>query len=296
MSTLAAIEPKRLLRIPGLLALPAYLMGGGGILALAVFAASMVQLQPLIGVATVFACGLAGMFWLYGLRGFTILEPNQAVVGLFFGSYAGTYQSAGFHYLNPFLSQFRASLRVQTFETPHLKVNELGGRPIMIGAVVTWAVTEPEAALLSVQDFQSFLKNRTEIALREVAAAHPYESDDEHRDCLRGNTANISAELKKRLGPYATQAGLDIQDITITQLAYAPEIAGIMLVKQQAESLLAARRVIVEGAVRIASDAIKQLEAEGLPIPEAERGRALVNLLTVLASDRGTQPTVSVDG
>mgnify|MGYP001593801631 CR=1 FL=1 len=289
------IEPRRIVRLPGLLVLPLYLGLGLGIGAGGIFSAGMAQFEAILGVAGILGTGLAGLAWLYGLKGFTILEPNQAVIGLFFGSYSGTYSRDGFHYFNPFLSQRRLSLRTQTFETPHLKVNEAGGRPIEIGAVVTWAVEEPEKALLAVEDYFGFLKNRVEVGLREVAAKYPYESDTGD-DCLRGHQVNISAELKLRIAPFAAQAGILVADIAITQLAYAPEIAGIMLVRQQAESLLAARRVIVEGAVSIAGEAIKKLEEQGHTIPEGERGRAIVNLLTVLASDRGTQPTVNVSG
>ncbi len=148
-------------------------------------------------------------------------------------------------------------------------------------------------------DLASSLNNLSnilsEVGRREVAAKYPYEADTGD-DCLRGHQVNISAELKLRIAPFAAQAGILVADIAITQLAYAPEIAGIMLVRQQAESLLAARRVIVEGAVSIAGEAIKKLEEQGHTIPEGERGRAIVNLLTVLASDRGTQPTVNVSG
>jgi regulator of protease activity HflC (stomatin/prohibitin superfamily) len=287
------IERRGVLRIPGLLALVGLLAYAGAICAAMIVGVGMANVQPLAGVFAVGVGGVGSVFGLFLLRGLTILEPNQAAVCLFFGKYSGTLDRDGFHYINPLLSARKANLRMQTFESPHLKVNEKGGRPIEIGAVVTWAVTEPETALLSVDDYATYLRNRTEVVLREVAASHPYEAED-GADCLRGNTTTVSGELKSRLAPMAAKAGLSIEDIMITQLAYAPEIAGSMLIKQQAESLLAARRVIVEGAVQIAGEAIAQLQAQGHTLSEAERGRALVNLLTVLASDRGTQPTVNV--
>lgn len=292
---IADLEPRSLLRLPGLVVLPLYLGLGLGLAAAAVFCISMAQVQPFLGIGGFGGCAFGGLAWFWGLKGFTILEPNQAVIGLFFGSYSGTYSRDGFHYFNPLISQTKLSLRTQTFETPHLKVNEAGGRPIEIGAVVTWAIDVPEKALLAVENYSDFLKNRVEVGLREVASKYPYESDTGD-DCLRGHQDHVSVELKSRIAPFAAQAGILISDIAITQLAYAPEIAGIMLVKQQAESLLAARRVIVEGAVSIAGDAIKKLAEQGHTIPESERGRAIVNLLTVLASDRGTQPTVNVSG
>ncbi len=288
------IQRRPLRRLPGLLVL--ILLVGVTLVTppLAILTVSWAaRIHPIASVTLGALWSVVGILIAVGYGGFRILEPNQAAVGLLFGRYVGTLDTDGWSWINPLVKTTKVSLRLTTFETPHLKVNEAGGRPIEIGAVVTWAVAEPEVALLACDNFATFLRNRTEVALRKVAASHPYEAD-EGQDCLRGNTASVGAELASHLTEEAKSAGVVVRDVTITHLAYAPEIAGIMLVRQQAESLLSARRVIVEGAVRIASDAIRQLEAEGHAISDADKGRTLSNLLTVLASDRGTAPVVQV--
>ena len=225
------------------------------------------------------------------------VQPNQAVALTLFGKYVGSTRTPGLRWTNPLLHPAKISLRVRNFESGVLKVNDLKGSPVEIAAVVVWQVADSAQALFSVDDYQDFVKTQSEAAIRQMASSYPYDSgenDSPDEITLRGHASEISEHLQKELNERLTHAGVDVVETRITHLAYAPEIAGAMLQRQQASAIIAARRLIVEGAVGMVEMALRKLEETGSITLDEERRAAMVsNLMVVLCSDRATQPVVN---
>ncbi len=234
-----------------------------------------------------------GVLWLFLLGGFFQVQPNEARVLQLFGRYAGSVREPGLRWTNPFYSKRALSLRVRNFDSDKLKVNDADGNPIEIAAVVVWQVVESYEAVFEVQDYESFLKIQSESALRHLAQNYAYDSHDE-RPSLRSHGEEVNQHLREQIQARLEKAGLKVIEARISHLAYAPEIAQVMLQRQQANAIVAARERIVEGAVGMAQMALKRLEADGVVELDPERKAAIVaNLLVVLCGDRATQPVVN---
>ncbi|MFA0924225.1 SPFH domain-containing protein [Xanthomonas fragariae] len=232
-----------------------------------------------------------GIFMLAGLY---TLEPNQAAVLSLFGKYVGTVKDPGLRWNSPFYAKRRVSQRVRNFESGRLKVNELDGSPIEIAAVIVWQVLDASEAVYNVDDYESFVHIQSEAALRAMATSYPYDQHKDDQISLRSHPVEISEQLKRHLDERLTQAGVDVIEARISHLAYAPEIAQAMLQRQQANAVIAARTRIVAGAVGMVEMALAELQKNGVVQLDEERKAHMVsNLLTVLCSDRGTQPVVN---
>ena len=263
----------------------------------------------LVGTVSVFirelAAGLgpAPLFWalllliaLIGicLRGFFIVNPNEAKVMLLFGRYSGTVKADGFHWANPLFWRRKISLRVRNFESSKIKVNDLEGNPIEIAAVVVWRVVETAEALFEVQDYEHYVKVQSEAAVRNLSTQYPYDAHLEGHKSLRGNTQEIAEQLKTEVQERLAKAGVEVLEARINHLAYAPEIASAMLQRQQAGAIIAARQRIVEGAVGMVEMALELLSSRAVVELDNERKAAMVsNLLVVLCGDRNTQPVIN---
>ena len=194
-------------------------------------------------------CFLLGLGTLISFNGFFTNEPNQATVITFFGRYVGTVRDTGYFWTNPLASKRFISLRIRNFDSEKLKVNDAGGSPIEIATVVVWRVQDTARAIFDVEDYEEFLELQTETALRHLAAQYHYDTDAPNALSLRSNPDEIAEALSRELTARLSHAGLDILEARLSHLAYAPEIAGAMLQRQQASAIIAARSQIVQGAV-----------------------------------------------
>ena len=228
------------------------------------------------------------------LGGFFTVYPNEAKVLTLFGKYAGSVKNDGFHWANPFLTKRRLSLRVRNFESAQSKVNDLEGNPIEIAAIVVWRVVETAEACFEVDDYEHYVKVQSEAAVRNLATQYPYDAHIDGHKSLRGNTAEIAAQLKVEVQERLSKAGVEALEARINHLAYAPEIASAMLQRQQAGAIIAARQRIVEGAVGMVEMALEALSRREIVSLDNERKAAMVsNLLVVLCGDRNTQPVIN---
>ncbi len=229
-------------------------------------------------------------------RGLYVIEPNEAIIQMFFGSYVGTDKQDGYRWTIPFFKRTRASLRVQDFETEMIKVNDLKGNPIQISAIVIWRIKDTYAAYFDVEDFGKFLTRQSVAALRGLAMKYPYEAS-EGAHSLITHTEEVAENLKIEIQEKLDQAGIEIMESRINHLSYAREIAAAMLQRQQASAIISARTEIVEGAVGMVEMAINQLETKEIVSFTPEDKRKLVtNLLVVLCSEQGTQPIIEAGG
>ena len=238
---------------------------------------------------------LAFVLGVIALRGLTTISPGQAKVLQFFGRYAGTVRQAGLRWVNPFTSRRMVSTRIRNHESEVLKVNDLDGNPIEIAAVVVWQVEDTARAVFEVDSFVEFVQTQAETAIRHIATTYPY---DDHREdsslSLRGNAQEITEKLSAEIAVRVQAAGVHVVESRLTHLAYAPEIAGAMLQRQQAGAVVAARGRIVEGAVGMVEMALARLSERDIVELDEERKAAMVsNLLVVLCGDRATQPVVN---
>lgn len=226
--------------------------------------------------------------------GLYMVQPNQAAVLNLFGKYVGTVKDNGLRWNNPFFTKRKVSQRVRNFESGKLKVNELDGSPIEIAAVIVWQVVDASEAVYNVDDYESFVHIQSESALRAMATSYPYDQHTDGQLALRSHAAEISQHLKDELAERLADAGVQVLDARISHLAYAPEIAQAMLQRQQASAVIAARTQIVAGAVGMVEMALLELQKNAVVELDEERKAQMVgNLLTVLCSDRGTQPVVN---
>ena len=237
---------------------------------------------------------LTGFIELFMLAGLFMVQPNNAVVLQLFGRYVGTTRDEGLRWANPFLSKRAVSLRVRNFESNKLKVNELDGSPIEIASVVVWQVVDSAEALFLVDDYENFVHVQSESALRQMATTYPYDLHGDIKIALRSHSKEISQHLQEEIQERLSQAGVKVIEARISHLAYAAEIASVMLRRQQANAVIAARTLIVEGAVSMVELALDQLSKRGVVHLDEERKAAMVsNLLVVLCSDNDAQPVVN---
>ncbi|MBS7576036.1 MULTISPECIES: SPFH domain-containing protein [unclassified Enterococcus] len=230
------------------------------------------------------------------LTSMTVVSPNQAKVLTFFGKYLGTIRSNGLFMTVPLTNKRVISLKVRNFSTNTLKVNDIDGNPIDIAAVVVFKVVNTAKALFDVDYYDSFVEIQSETAVRHVATKYPYDSNDDAEITLRSNVEDISKELSQELQERLEVAGVEVIDVRISHLAYATEIAGAMLQKQQAKAVLSARQLIVEGAVSMTQSAIEQMENSGkLELSPDAKVQLVNNLLVSIISDKGAQPIISTD-
>lgn len=232
--------------------------------------------------------------------GFVIVNPNGSSVLTLFGAYKGTIRKNGFFWVNPFFKKQKISLRARNLDTPPIKVNDSLGNPIKIGAVVVWKVRETFKAAFDVDDYQNFVNIQSEAAIRKLAGAYPYDDlEDEHNGetnhlTLRSGGAEIDEQLEDALTKCLEIAGIEVIEARISYLAYSEEIASAMLQRQQATAIIAARKKIVEGAVGMVDDALKQLsDAKIVDLDEEKKAAMVTNLLVVLCSDKATNPIVN---
>jgi regulator of protease activity HflC (stomatin/prohibitin superfamily) len=234
------------------------------------------------------------VFAVFLLAGLFVVNPNEAKVLQFFGSYVGTAKQPGMRWANPLYTKRRLSQRVRNFESSHLKVNDNEGNPIEIAAVVVWRVVETAEAVFEVDDYNNYVKVQSEAALRNLATSYTYDSHDDAQMSLRGHTTEVAEHLKKEIQDRLMRAGVEVMEARISHLAYAPEIAQAMLQRQQAGAIIAARQRIVEGAVGMVEMALDMLSRRDIVTLDNERKAAMVsNLLVVLCSERATQPIVN---
>jgi regulator of protease activity HflC (stomatin/prohibitin superfamily) len=246
------------------------------------------------GVLVVIAGGLCVPAAALCFRALVLVNPNQSKVVLLFGKYRGTLREDGFYAVNPFTVRRPVSLRAHNFNSDKLKVNDLRGNPIEIGAVIVWRVRDTAQAAFDVEDFSSYVTVQTESALRHLASQHPYDTPHEQETSLRGSSEAINAELQQELTQRLAMAGIEVLEARLSHLAYAPEIAGAMLQRQQAEAIIDARKRIVDGAVGMVHMALEMLRAqEVVELDEERKAQMVSNLLVVLCSERGTQPVVN---
>lgn len=247
---------------------------------LAVVVASLVVLAALVS-------------WL----GLYTLQPNEAAILTLFGAYRGTDRSEGLRWANPLLIKRKISLRSRNLNAPTLKVNDKRGNPVEISAAVVWRVRDTAKAVFEVDDYERYVGIQAEAALRHLANLYNYDEGEDlgvHEITLRGGLDEVGQAMKTELQARFAEAGVEVLDAKLTHLAYAPEIAQVMLRRQQAEAIISARSKIVQGAVSMVELALKALSEREIVVLDDERKAAMVsNLLVVLCSDKETQPIIN---
>ena len=247
--------------------------------------------------------------------GFSMLEPNEAKVMTFFGKYVGTFRKNGFYWINPFMSAKNVSLRARNLNAEPIKVNDKSGNPIMIGLVLVWRLRDTYKAIFDIDTavssteqatgsaaarmnkFEKFVAVQSDSALREVAGMYAYDGDDDNEVTLRDGSDEINQKLKAKLNERLAMAGMEAVEARINYLAYAPEIAAVMLRRQQAAAIIAAREKIVEGAVSMVKMALDKLEeGQVVQLSEDKKASMVGNLLVVLCGDEPAQPVVNSGG
>ena len=237
---------------------------------------------------------VVGFVSFFLLLGFFMVNPNEARVLQLFGSYQGTVKTPGLRWASPLMSKQRISQRVRNFDSERLKVNDAGGNPIEIAAVVVWKVVDTAEAMFEVDNFEHFVRVQTEAAVRKLASHYPYDSHDESVLSLRGNSTEINDHLRNEIQDRLAKAGVEVVEARLSHLAYAPEIAQAMLQRQQAAAIIAARQLIVQGTVGMVENALELLAKNNVVTLDEERKASMVsNLLVVLCGERGTQPVVN---
>jgi regulator of protease activity HflC (stomatin/prohibitin superfamily) len=276
------------------------------------------------------ATGLAAFAGLLMLGGYFTLQPNQARVLMLFGAYRGTVRSSGFHWANPLYSRTRGtasqkdavsqeggkrnrpfsrqstgglgfqwlttklSLRARNFSSDTLKVNDKRGNPVEIAAVVVWRVENTAQAVFDVEDYSSYVEIQSESAIRSIASRYAYDQGEEHEITLRGGADEVALALKEELQVRLAKAGVIVEEARLTHLAYAPEIAPAMLRRQQAEAVIAARKIIVQNAVSMVHMALDELDRKNVVKLDDERKAAMVsNLLVVLCGNSDASPVIN---
>ena len=254
------------------------------------FAVAGTHDKPVAGIAGVVAL-VSGILALTGL--FTV-PPNTARVLMLFGAYKGTVRDPGFRWANPFMTKRSVSLRAHNLNGEKIKVNDKSGNPIEIAAVVVWRVRDTAQAVFDVENYTDFVAVQSETAVRHLASTHPYDGGTDEELSLRGSADVVSRELQRELQDRLGRAGVEVIEARLSHLAYAPEIAGAMLRRQQAAAIIAARQKIVEGAVGMVEMALDHLAKRDVVRLDDERKAAMVsNLLVVLCSEQAAQPVVN---
>ena len=283
------------------------------IFALSIWCFVMADANPRFAILGV----LLLLFFGINLNGFLKLEPNEAKVLVFFGKYSGTFFKTGFYWVNPLMSKKSVSLRARNLNPEPIKVNDKAGNPVLIGMVLVWKLEDTYKALFEIdsqsiapvvtttgrggvvrslsQAFENFVRVQSDAALRQVAGCYAYDNADSQDDLtLRSNAEEINERLVKTLNERLAMAGIHVTEARINYLAYAPEIAAVMLRRQQADAIIAAREKIVDGAVSMVKMALDKLKEEGVVDLDEERKAAMVSiLLVVLCGDEPAQPVVN---
>lgn len=266
------------------------------ILAIAMFAGviyGFIQGEKTDQAGWIFASIGLMLVWTLTIIGFFVVEPNGSKVLLLFGRYVGTVKEAGFHWTNPFNTKRNLSLRVRTLNSERLKVNDLAGNPIEIAIVVVWKVVDTYAASFDVDSYESYVNLQSETALRHSAGSYPYDAGDEVVS-LRQNADEVAEHIRAELQTKLQVAGVQVIEAKIAHLAYAQEIAGAMLRRQQAAAVIAARQMIVDGAVGMVEMALSRMEQENVIKLDEERKATMVsNLMVVLCSEQQAQPVLN---
>jgi regulator of protease activity HflC (stomatin/prohibitin superfamily) len=227
--------------------------------------------------------------------GLVVVQPNDSRVLVFFGRYTGSITRPGFYFVNPLTAIWRQSvlLRVRNFQSERIKVNDSGGSPIEIAAVVVWRVVDTAKAVFDVEDFEEFVVVQSETAVRHLASRYPYEAFESDAPSLLSKSDEVTDALRIELQERLTAAGIEVLETRLTHLAYAREIAEAMLRRQQAAAIVAARRTIVEAAVGLVDMALRDLSNQGTVVFDDQRKAAMAaNLMVVLTSDRGATPII----
>lgn len=226
--------------------------------------------------------------------GFFVVQPNEARVLILFGKYIGSVRESGFWFTNPFATKKHVSLRIHNFNSERIKVNDLHGNPIEIGAVVVYRVIDSARALFDVENYEQFVAIQSETAIRALASEYPYDSHEDDKASLRGNPQEIAEGLKKQVQTRLEVAGVEIIEARLSHLAYAQEIAQAMLRRQQAQAIIAARKKIVEGAVGMVQDALRILsEQKIVKLDEDKKATMVNNLMVALVSDHEAVPVIN---
>jgi regulator of protease activity HflC (stomatin/prohibitin superfamily) len=239
---------------------------------------------------------IAFLLFILVMRGFIIINPNEAIVLVLFGTYTGSVKSGGFFWVNPFTIRHRISLRARNLNGQSLKVNDKIGNPVEIAAVIVWQVEDTAKAVFQVDDYNKYVTIQSEAAVRHLAGVCPYDNFEEENAevTLRGGTEKVNELLEKELNERLSPAGIKVIEARISHLAYAQEIAGAMLRRQQATAIVSARRQIVEGAVGMVEMALAKLSEREIVQLDEERKAAMVsNLLVVLCGDKEVNPIVN---
>lgn len=308
------VEEKEITRTNGM---PVLLISLIGLLAcVALFITSMVTDNTLSDTLSLCLCivsVIGAVICIIILAGLHIVNPNEAIVMTLFGQYYGTIKKQGFYWTNPFVTlvapgkvagqnvRKKISLKTVTLNNKQQKVNDALGNPIIIGAVAVWKVINPTDAVFNVDDYSTFLSIQCDSTIRKIARLYPYDlltdnddNDEEHEKTLRGSSQEIAENMKEELQKKVKAAGILVEEVRITHLSYAEEIAAAMLQKQQATAVIAARKKIVEGAVSMVQMAINQLAEDGVVTLDEERKAAMTsNLLVVLCGNKEAQPVVN---
>jgi hypothetical protein len=283
------MEEKELRGLPGWFMAAAVLLGIAG--SAWWFVVAVANDRGGLEVLAAIAVFVAAMI---SLAGFTVVNPNEARVVTLLGVYLGSIKHAGFWWVSPFTHRRKLSLRIRNFESGKLKVNDLDGNPIEIAAVVVWRIVETFEAVFNVNDYEHFVHVQSEAALRNLATSYSYDSHVEGHHSLRLSAGEVAEQLRREIQDRLAKAGIQVIEARISHLAYAPEIAGAMLRRQQASAVIAARQKIVEGAVGMVEMALDEISRKGVVELDEERKASMVsNLLVVLCSERGVEPVVN---
>jgi regulator of protease activity HflC (stomatin/prohibitin superfamily) len=264
----------------------------------------LLMLGALAGLLVLVALGLAAklqavvivaaLLFLFVLAGFYMVQPNQAVAVLLFGAYAGTDRAQGLRWVWLWMIRKKISVRSNNLISDRIKVNDLRGNPIEMAAQVVWRVADSAQALFDVDDYKAFVVAQVEAAIRAIGARYPYDDFEHQEVTLRGHHAEVGEELREALQSRLSVAGIVVDECGFTHLAYAPEIAGAMLRRQQAEAVVAARTTLVSGAVGMVEMALSQLAEKRVVELDDERRAAMVsNLMVVLCGEQATQPVLN---
>ena len=247
-----------------------------------------VSILPLVAVI------VGPVLLIFILLGFYMLQPNQAAALTMFGSYKGTDRVTGLRWTLPWLMRKKLSVRANNFISEKIKVNDLRGNPIEMAAQIVWRVVDTAQALYDVDDYKQFVRVQVEAAIRTIGSRYPYDDFEHQEVTLRGNHDQVGGELRTELQARLAVAGITVDECGFTHLAYAQEIAGAMLRRQQAQAVVAARKTLVEGAVGMVEMALAMLSEKNVVELDDERRAAMVsNLMVVLCGERDTQPVVN---
>ncbi|WP_066800516.1 SPFH domain-containing protein [Sphingomonas soli] len=256
--------------------------------------AAITQIDRMADLVIVLWLASAIFVFLFVSCGFYLLQPNQAAVITLFGDYKGTDRTTGLRWTWPWMMKKKVSARANNIISERIKVNDLRGNPIEMAAQVVWRVTDTAQALFDVDDYKAFVNVQIEAAVRTIGSRYPYDDFEHQEVTLRGNHDQVGSELRAELIARLTVAGITVDECGFTHLAYAQEIAGAMLRRQQAQAVVAARQTLVEGAVGMVEMALDQLSAKNVVELDDERRAAMVsNLMVVLCGERDTQPIVN---